>query len=126
MVEPPLVQQPTTPLSIQSGSGLRTAGIITMAVGGAGIVAGVIFNLKFNSVTSDMQKVDGYTPGKASARDTYGTLTWTGYGVGGACLAGGTILYYLSMRSGDSTPPSVALVPTLAPGQAGALLQGAF
>ena len=126
MVGPPLVQQTTTPLPAQSGSGLRTAGIINLAVGGAGLVAGVIFNLKFNSVTSDMQKVDGYTPGKASDRDTYGTLTWTSYGVGVACLAGGAIFYYLGMPSGAGTSSSVALAPTLAPGQAGALLQGVF
>jgi hypothetical protein len=125
-VEPPIVQLTNTPPANQSGSGLRTAGIITAAVGGAGLVTGVIFNLKFNSVTSEMQKVDGYTPGRASDRDTFGTLTWTGYGVGTACVVGGAVLYYLGMRSGGGSASSVALVPALAPGQAGALLQGAF
>lgn len=64
---------------------------------------------------------DGYTSNKESDRKTYATLAWLGYGVGAACLATGAILYLLGSRSdGDGT---VALLPSFAPGQAGAVVQ---
>jgi hypothetical protein len=119
----PVVQQ-AAPQST-SGSGLRTAGIITASVGGAALISGLIFNLKANSMISDMQKLDGYSSSKASDRDSYVTLGWIGYGVGAACVATGAILYYFGLRSTPSSG-SVALVPAPGPGQFGALLKGAF
>jgi hypothetical protein len=115
------------------GAGLRIAGIVTFAVGVAGVATGVALNLKANSLASDL---DGsastnnssttlYTRSKESSRSTYETLSWVGYGVGGACLAAGAVLYYLGhRRAGDET--SVALVPAAGPGQVGAVVQGAF
>lgn len=108
----------------RGGSGLRTAGIVTASVGGAALVAGVIFNVKVNSLASDIQKTDGYSPDKESDRKTYRTLGWVSYGLGAACVATGAVLYILGSRSSDST--SIALVPAFAPGQAGALVKGAF
>jgi hypothetical protein len=121
---PPMVQQTNPQPASESGSGLRTAGIITAAVGGAVLVTGVILNLKVNSVASDMQKTNGYTDSKDSDRKTYETLGWIGYGVGAACVATGAILYYLGVRAPGTA--SVALVPALAPGQAGAFVKGVF
>jgi len=121
----PVAQKTGARSPSEAGSGLRTAGIVLAATGGAGLVTGVIFNLKFNSLTSDMKKPDGYTSGKASDRNTYRTMAWTGYGVGAACLATGVALRYLGSRRAVGSV-EVALVPALAPGQAGALLQGAF
>jgi len=46
--------------------------------------------------------------------------------VGAACVATGAVLYYLGLRSGSAGSTSFALVPAFAPGQAGALLKGAF
>ena len=123
---PPIVQQ-TNPHPVNgSGSGLRTAGIITAAFGGAAVVAGIILNLKVNSMASDMQKTNGYTDSKDADRKTYETLGWAGYGVGAACVATGAVLYYLGARSGAAGTASVALVPAFAPGQAGAIVKGAF
>ena len=105
---------------------MRVAGIVTAAVGGAGLVAGVILNLKVNSMSSELQKTDGYSDGKESDRKTYQTLGWVGYGMGAACVATGAVLYYLGQRSGTTGSSSVAILPTLAPGQAGAILKGTF
>jgi hypothetical protein len=77
-----------------------------------------------NKLAKDLNATGGYDQDKASSRSTYATLTWVGYGVGGACLVGGAILYYLGSRT--SEPSTVALLPSLAPGQAGVNLQGAF
>jgi hypothetical protein len=104
--------------------GLRTGGIATASAGGAVLVAGIVFNLKSNSLAQDLKKTDGYTSDKESSRKTYATLAWLGYGVGTACVATGAILYLLGSRSdGEGT---VALLPSLAPGQAGAVVKGAF
>lgn len=120
-----VVQQTNPPPAVESGSGLRTAGIVTAAVGGAAIVAGVLFNVKANSLVSDMKKVDGYSNDKESDQSTYKTLGWVGYGAGAACIAGGAILYVLGMRA-EAPASSVALVPAVGPSQAGMILKGAF
>jgi hypothetical protein len=44
--------------------------------------------------------------------------------LGAACVATGAVLYLLGSRSSDSA--AVALAPAFAPGQAGAVLKGAF
>jgi hypothetical protein len=109
------------------GSGLRTAGVVAASIGGAGLVAGVVFNLKANSLASDLKATDGYTPTRESDRKTYQTLGWVGYGVGAVALATGATLYVLGLRSGASTVhSSVALVPVLIPGQVGFSMKGAF
>ena len=123
---PPVIQQTSLPLASDSGSGMRTAGIITAAVGGASVIAGVLLNLKVNSIASDLKKTDGYTASKESDRTTYETFGWVSYGVGAAFVATGAVLYYLGQRSGAAGSTSVAFVPALAPGQAGAVVKGAF
>lgn len=123
---PPVLQQTNAPLASESGARMRTAGIITVAVGGAALVTGVVLNLKVNSMASDLQKTDGYTASKESDRKTYATLGWVSYGLGAACVATGAVLYYLGQRPDSAGSSSVAFIPTLAPGQAGAILKGAF
>lgn len=121
-VKPLTTVQQTNPAA--GAAGLRTAGIATASVGGAALVAGIVFNLKSNGLAQDLKKTDGYTADKESDRKTYATLGWLGYGVGAACVATGAILYVLGSRSdGDG---AVAFLPSLAPGQAGAVVKGAF
>jgi hypothetical protein len=99
-------------------------------VGSFGVVAlgtGVALNLKVNSMSTDLEKPDNFNRDTDSSRKNYKTLGWVSYGVGAAFLAGGSLLYYLGWHAGHSSAqPSVALVPTFAPGTAGALLTGAF
>jgi hypothetical protein len=123
---PPPRESTASPQS-DSGAALRTAGIVAASIGGAGLVAGVVFNLKSNSLASDLKNTDGYTPTRESDRKTYRVLGWVGYGVGAAALATGAILYVLGLRSGGPTDHStVAFAPVLAPGQLGLGMKGAF
>jgi hypothetical protein len=113
------------PTNAAPGSGLRIAGIATMAVGVAGIATGVILNIKANSLASELEKsTTSYSRSKESTRSTYQTFGWVGYGAGAACVVGGALLYYLGHSQGQAA--QVALVPTAEPGQVGAVLQGAF
>ena len=136
---PPVAALPPAPVSMvtaqpapaqgqaSTGAGLRTAGIVTASVGGAALIAGVLLNVKVNGMASDMQSTPGgYSAGKESDRKTYETLGWASYGVGAACVATGAVLYVLGLRAARGSTSSVALVPAFAPGQAGALLKGAF
>lgn len=126
VVPAPVVEQVSGPPVSDTGSGLRTTGVVVAAVGGAALVAGVALNLEANEMAEDMQNVDGYTPGKESDRKTFETMGWISYGVGAACVATGAVFYVLGLRSGSAASSSVAVVPALAPGQAGAVLKGAF
>jgi tetratricopeptide (TPR) repeat protein len=129
-VPPPVVAlKPATSPAQPAGAGhtgLRTAGIATAAVGGAALIAGVILNLKVNSMANDMEKPASYSDSKESDRKTYETLGWVSYGVGAACVATGAILYLLGLRDSGTRPGSVALLPSLSSGHLGAVLQGGF
>jgi hypothetical protein len=107
------------------GLGLRVGGIVAVVAGVAGVATGVVLNLKSNSLAKDLERSNtSYSRAKESDRSRYETWSWVGYGVGGACIVGGAILYYLGFRQGHE--PQVALVPSAGPGHVGALLQGAF
>ena len=110
----------------KSGAGLRVGGVVTMSVGVAGVAAGVLLNLKVNSMVNDMQTTVGNYEARNSDRKTYEAMAWAGYGVGVACVVTGAILYGFGLRAGGSSSTSVALLPAIGPGQAGALLTGGF
>ena len=120
-VEPTAVlgEHATAAPTTAGGSGLRVGGIVVMSVGAAALIGGVITNLKYNSMVGDMQH--GYDPKTDDSSKTYQTLSIAGYGVGAACLAGGTILYYLGWRAGH-----VSLAPVAVAGGGGAVVTGAF
>jgi hypothetical protein len=127
VVTQPATQPVPAPAPASAGAGLRVGGIIAASFGVASLGAGVLFNLKANSMISDMKTtVDGYSPSKNSEHDTYKTLAWVGYGVGAACVVTGAILYGVGLKAKSSSSPSVALVPVVGAGQAGAVLTGAF
>jgi hypothetical protein len=124
--KPPAGTVVLRPPATNAGLGLRIAGIAVGGLGAAALASGVILNVKANSMASDLGKPGNFDREKDSTRQDYKTLGWIGYGVGAACLAGGSVLYFLGWRSGRSARPRVALVPNLAPGTAGALLTGSF
>jgi hypothetical protein len=109
-----------------AGAGLRIAGIVVGAVGVAALGAGLALNLKANSMASDLEKPDNFNRDTDSSRKDYKTLSWVGYGVGAALLAGGSVMYLLGWRAGQASGSDIALVPTFTSGSAGALLTGAF
>jgi hypothetical protein len=108
------------------GSGLRTAGVITAVVGGVALVAGVILNVKVNSMASGFQNLNGYTDSKESERKSLETLGWVSYGVGAACVATGSVLYILGLQGRKQGSTLMAFVPAFGPGGAAAILKGAF
>jgi hypothetical protein len=127
VVAQPATQPVPAPAPTSAGAGLRVGGIIAASFGVASLGAGVLFNLKANSMISNMKAtVDGYSPSKYSEHDTYKTLAWVGYGVGAACVVTGAILYGVGLKARSSSASSVALVPVVGAGQAGAVLTGAF
>jgi hypothetical protein len=101
------------------GSGLRVAGITTLAIGAAALAGGLAMNLKYNGMIDDLQ--GEYDPGTDDSSKTYKTLAIVGYAAGAACLAGGAILYYLGWRAGR-----VSVAPVPVAGGAAAVLEGAF
>jgi hypothetical protein len=135
IVQPPPPQGPISPPVVvaaqrqsdgNAGAGLRIAGITAASVGVAALIAGVVLNLKVNSMSSDLQKPDNFNRDTDTSRKDYKTLGWVSYGVGGACVAGGALLYYLGVRSSRNAAPSFALVPNVAHDMTGAVLTGAF
>lgn len=131
--EPPLLPEPAPAIVTQPapeaapaspGRRLRIGGIIIASVGAAVTGAGILLNVKANSVADEMKStVDGYS--KHSERQRYETLSWVGYGVGMGCILTGAILYGMGWRA-SSASTSLALAPMVAPGQAGAVVTGAF
>jgi hypothetical protein len=111
----------------RSGTGLRTAGIVTAAVGLAALGGGLVFNLQANSLTNQLGG-SSWDRSKASRRDTYQTLGWIGYGVGAAALVTGTTLVIVGWPSGKTAgaPPALSLIPVVVPGIAALSLQGIF
>jgi len=121
--EPPLVTASPEPSLGQPHSKLRAAGLAAVAVGGAGIITGLLLNLKVNSMSDDLEKE--YDPAIESSRKSFKMAGWIAYGAGAACLTGGVILYYLG-RNRDEKASRLALLPTLGPDIAGTVLVGAF
>jgi hypothetical protein len=101
----------------QTGSGLRTAGVLTMGAGGAFLIAGAVLNLKHNSTIHGLQ--GDYSTGTANSAQSYRTWSIVGYGAGAACLVGGAVLYWLGRRAGTTV-----VMPDLRAGQAGVVLAG--
>jgi tetratricopeptide (TPR) repeat protein len=117
LVQPASTNEPGT-----AGSALRITGVVSVAVGGAALLAGVALNLKSNGMVDDLRQ--RYNKDDDSSHKSYKTLSQVGYGVGAALIAGGAILYYLGQTAGDSA--KVTLTPAFAAGSAGAVLTGAF
>lgn len=122
----PTVIQQRLPSDGRAGSGLRIAGISVASVGLAASVSAVLLNIKAYHMAKDLEKPDNFNRDTDNTRKQYKTLAWIGYGVGGACLVGGTVLYVLGWRAGRDSNSAVALVPSFGPNLAGASLQGAF
>ena len=98
-------------------------GLGVAAVGGAGIITGLVLNLKVNNMSDSLEKE--YDPAVDSSRKNYKVAGWIAFGAGAACLAGGAILYYLGWRR-DEKAGRLALLPAVGPDMAGTVLVGAF
>jgi hypothetical protein len=106
-----------------TGTGLRVAGAITAAAGGACLVTGLMLNLKANSMSNDLE--NNYDPSVDSSRKSYKTAGWIAYSAGAALVVGGAVLYYLGWQR-DRRSPSITVVPAASGDMAGTFIVGAF
>lgn len=126
---------------------------VPYAVMGVGVVAGIVGGALELSANSSFQDFDAKVaacnarnpmanggcsatePGLASLRDSGDTKRTAGfvmYGVAGGAIATGAVLAWLNRRESyqiqaeQLAEPRVAVVPVVAPGLAGAMVQGTF
>jgi surface antigen len=97
-----------------------TAAWVLGGVGVAALVSGGVCTLMATSRFSDVEKK--YDPGKESDGKAFATAQWIGYGVGAAAVTTAVILAVTAKNASGT----VALAPTVGPGQAGAALSGRF
>ena len=120
---PAYVQAPAAP-SPSPGKGMRVAGIVLGAVGVAAVGAGVFLSLETDDYNSTVQNAAIYNPHFDDRGKLYNTLQWVGYGLGGALLATGAVLYGLGVSAAKAG--AVAVAPAVLPGGAGLCARGAF
>jgi len=111
------------------GSGLRTAGIVIGACGVAAAASGVIFSVETknvqNEVTSDNDR-RSFDRKKYDNGKLYSELQWVGYGVGGAAILGGAVLYFLGARETSPTKDSISVAPAVSTHLVSLTLQGSY
>jgi hypothetical protein len=120
-------------------SGLRTAAYVAWGAGVVGLAAGTVFLLKNRSSRQDAEALCPNARCPVSQRATVdsldddadhaATVSWIGYGVGGAALAAGTVMYVMSTNdknAAPSSPSSSAFVVRPTVGFLTAGLQGEF
>jgi tetratricopeptide (TPR) repeat protein len=119
------ITQPAPVESAQQGRGLRIAGMATAGAGVAAVVVGIVFGVHASSLHDQAYPAPplGYNYSKDQDSKSYRTLEWVSFGVGGAAVVTGGVLYYLGL-SAKNAP--VAIAPIFAPGAGGAAVFGRF
>jgi tetratricopeptide (TPR) repeat protein len=127
--EPPVDSAPVS----SPGSGLRWTGLAVAGVGLVGLGLGVKFGLDASDVQDRIESQpegtpwtfdDLYAEGEAKSRNM-----WISYGVGGAALIAGGVLYVLGMNSANSETPGerqLTIVPVWDRSGSGLVLVGGF
>jgi len=118
-----LVATPTEPATAP-GRGLRIAGLTCGAVGVASIGAAIFFYTRARSYSDKVSNQDVPNSSDDSAGKTAETMQWVFYGIGGAALATGAVLYTLGWQTGSGS--TTAIAPLFGNGVAGISAQGAF
>jgi outer membrane biosynthesis protein TonB len=120
---------PTPPPARPSdGNNLRLAGIIVGSTSIVALVTGGIFSTKVflsKRKAEDNAKAGFYDSSLNSRGKTYETMQWIAYGTGAGLLATGAVIYAIGAQTKSQTT-TVSLVPSVAPGQTGLLLQGRY
>jgi hypothetical protein len=119
----PRLDQPQEP-SPSPGRGLRIAGIACGVVGGGAIATAVYFYTRARSYSDKVSKERPVNPADVSAGNDVEKMQWVFYGIGGAAVATGVVLYALGSRVGEVGHAGVA--PMVGPGLAGISAQGSF
>jgi len=131
------------PAADEKGTGLgteRTLALAAAGVGLAGAVAGTVFFFQYRAKNSDAEAIcptsaSPCPPGSASTHAELvedakkaRTLTYVGWGVGAAGLAGAAVLWFIAPKDAgsESAASAWALEPLTLPGGAGARMHGRF
>ncbi len=120
--EPPPPVAPPTTSAANPGHGLRIAGIVVGSVGLAGIGAGIAFGV-YQANLHDQAFRGTFDQTKLNSSNTFETIEFISFGVGGAALATGIVLYIVGASS-SGHDQTVSFVPLLAPGMGGIALSG--
>jgi hypothetical protein len=112
---------PSSTASNGGSSALLIGGIAMLAVGAAGIATGGYFSVRTRSIEQDLSTAPSFSTATDDEGKRDRVLQYVGYGVGGAALAGGLIMYLLGRRE-----PSVSALPSIGPQYAGANLVARF
>jgi len=124
--QPPPITQPiqeppstltTSPAVVESGSTRRTAGIVVGSIGLATVATAVILNLKANQLADS---------GDGSGQKSYRNGALTCYGVGGAAVAAGLVMYLLGHKADAAQSTGVALLPVWTSDGAALAIRGDF
>jgi hypothetical protein len=117
-------------------STLRWIGIVSGGVGVLGLGGGVVFTLLAGSALSDQRSACSsptVCPNHVQALSDHQTFTTdatigtAGLVAGGVLLAAGAVMFLAGgTRTESGAATGVLLLPTLAPGGAGATVQGSF
>ena len=114
--EPPSTST-TPPAAVESGSTLRTTGIVVGSIGVATVATAVILNLKANQLADS---------GDGSGQKSYRNGALTCYGVGGAAVAAGLVMYLLGHKADAAPSTGVALLPVWTSDGAALAIRGDF
>jgi hypothetical protein len=125
------------PIIVASSRGLGTRKSLGLAMGGAGVVGlgiGAAFGWLASSAWTSAKSACGGNPSACADEPsgsfhratavTDGTGATVAFVAGGALLAAGAVLFFTGHR--DTATPGVSLAPTVAAGQAGLSVLGAF
>jgi hypothetical protein len=123
--QPPPITQPiheppstsTTSAAVESWSTLRTTGIVVGSLGLATVATAVVLNLKANQLANS---------GDGSGQKSYRNGALISYGVGGAAVAAGLVMYLLGHKADAAPSTGMALLPVWTSDGAGLAIRGDF
>ena len=127
----PLAGAPDAPSPVDAGGGRRAVAFGAFAVGGAGLVTGVVTGLLFASAAStyhdhcDGSGCDGEGLDAASRARTFNVVSPVAFGVGALGVGVGTHLLLTSKRA-PVRQGGLTVVPQVSPQVAGLTLTGGF
>jgi hypothetical protein len=106
------------------GSSLKTAGVITGAVGGAGLAVGAVFGALAFATKDSHCTNDLCDPGTTSTVHTQGDVSTFGFIAGGILIAGGVTMFLVAPKRTNEPATIVAFAPMVAPSAGGIQVAG--
>jgi hypothetical protein len=129
---PPLAPSPpsvpaasTTVASNDTGKGLRMAGVAVVVAGIASVGTAIYYYTRARDMSDKVSTSAQPTLSDQQAGKDAETMQWIFYSIGGAAVAGGTVLYLVG-NSASRRGSVASVAPILGPNLVGLAAQGAF